>query len=536
MSDSNNDDANKMRTQINELKKLQISKDSEISKLNDFLSSKTNEISELKKTIEEQKNGSREKELEKTIKEEKEKYLQKINNLEIKIYSLTQENTKIKSEIKNLEFKNNNLTSEILEKEKQIQEQKNTENHIEIKYNFDNKKLIINKIINYFINSAIIPIKTENISNDEGKELTVNHNLSEELADLREKFLQYKSNNNQINDTNINKIDELSQIIENYKSGNLIPDSVKTQIENLNKNHLSEIENLKKNYNSELILKDDLSKKNKELDKKNINLKLYIKNISIAKRELENVIFKQEQKISNLESKVNELEILLNTKNNEIKQNENNSLNLIKVINEQQTEINKLKTIQNQTKPQYKIMKPKTKNNSSIISLNDKFREIQNIQKSHNKFKDEIFQILSNRTSEDKLINQNKSKKKIPKTIQKKRQLIKIKLNYDDICCSSPNVVLPRFNFNSRIPSSSNGRINYRNDNNLINMQINERYLNLGEYSPDNKNSLKNPKLPFITYSTKNSNKMSRINILEDEENEKKEEISSIMKKIIEGM
>ena len=48
-------------------------------------------------------------------------------------------------------------------------------------------------------------------------------------------------------------------------------------------------------------------------------MKLYIKNISIVKRELENIIFKQEQKINNLESKLNQIEEENNNKGNQSK-------------------------------------------------------------------------------------------------------------------------------------------------------------------------------------------------------------------------
>ena len=76
---------NGLKNQIEEYKKLQIAKDSEISKLNDINLSKQNEIEKLKNIIEEQKNGNREKRLEEEIKAEKEKLMSKINDLELKI-------------------------------------------------------------------------------------------------------------------------------------------------------------------------------------------------------------------------------------------------------------------------------------------------------------------------------------------------------------------------------------------------------------------------------------------------------------------
>ena len=82
---------NSLKNQLEEYKKLQIAKDSEISKLNDINSSKQNEIDRLKNIIEEQKKGNREKQLEEEIKLEKEKLNTKINDLELKIYNLNDE-------------------------------------------------------------------------------------------------------------------------------------------------------------------------------------------------------------------------------------------------------------------------------------------------------------------------------------------------------------------------------------------------------------------------------------------------------------
>ena len=62
-----------LKTQIEEYKKLQISKDNEISKLNDLNSSKQNEIERFKKIIEDQKSGTREQQIEEEKKKEKEK-------------------------------------------------------------------------------------------------------------------------------------------------------------------------------------------------------------------------------------------------------------------------------------------------------------------------------------------------------------------------------------------------------------------------------------------------------------------------------
>ena len=71
--------------QIEEYKKLLLSKDNEIAKLTDLNLSKENEISRLNKLIEDMKKGSITQEMEENFKKEKEKLLGKINNLELKI-------------------------------------------------------------------------------------------------------------------------------------------------------------------------------------------------------------------------------------------------------------------------------------------------------------------------------------------------------------------------------------------------------------------------------------------------------------------
>ena len=95
-----------LKNQIEEYKRLQIAKDNEILKLNDLNSSKQNEVERLKKAIEEQKNGSKEQQIEEEYKKEKEKLITKINDLELKIYNindektnLTRENTKLQTQI-----------------------------------------------------------------------------------------------------------------------------------------------------------------------------------------------------------------------------------------------------------------------------------------------------------------------------------------------------------------------------------------------------------------------------------------------------
>ena len=143
--ESNNETIKKLNSEINEFKRLQLSKDNEISKVNELLLTKKNEIISLNKIIEEQKNGSREKEIEENYKKEKEKLLNKINDLEIRIYNINEEKNnliKLQNIIKN---QNEELSKEI--KEKEVPKDEN------LKYNHNFNKNDI-KIINN-INFAI---------------------------------------------------------------------------------------------------------------------------------------------------------------------------------------------------------------------------------------------------------------------------------------------------------------------------------------------------------------------------------------------
>ena len=92
-----------LKSQIEEYKRLQISKDNEIAKLNDINTSKQNEIERYKKIIEEQKNGSREKQIEEENKKEREKLITKINDLELKIYNINDEKSNLTKENKKLQ-------------------------------------------------------------------------------------------------------------------------------------------------------------------------------------------------------------------------------------------------------------------------------------------------------------------------------------------------------------------------------------------------------------------------------------------------
>ena len=69
-----------------------------------------------------------------------------------------------------------------------------------------------------------------------------------------------------------------------------------------------------------------------------------------------------------------------------------------------------------------------------------------------------------------------------------------------------------------------NTKTNKFKGNNEIEKKVNKLKNNI---------NLTTPKLPTITYSNKNNSRISKLNMLQDEENEKKEEINQMMQKII---
>ena len=173
---------NTLQAQLEEFKKLQISKDAEISKLNDINVSKQNEIERLKNIIEEQKNGTREKQIEEESKKEKEKLNAKINDLELKIYNL--------NDIKNnLTKENESLKEQINSMNQNGIINKNVNDDENIKNNDENENVKINK---------------DNIENNK-----VENNEFEKMAKEKDEIEIYKKLKN--------SSDENIKNTENYK-------------------------------------------------------------------------------------------------------------------------------------------------------------------------------------------------------------------------------------------------------------------------------------------------------------------------------
>ena len=117
-----------LKQQIEEFKKLQILKDNEISKLNDIILSRKNEIDKYQKIIEEQKKGTRESQIEEEYKNEKEKLIGRVNDLEIKIYNLNDEKNTMAKENAKLQSQIDELFQEKEKVNKKINEEKKENN------------------------------------------------------------------------------------------------------------------------------------------------------------------------------------------------------------------------------------------------------------------------------------------------------------------------------------------------------------------------------------------------------------------------
>lgn len=634
---------NSLKDKIEEYKKLQISKDNEIARLNDINISKQNEIEKYKKLVNDQKNGTREKELEEEFKKEKEKYNAKINDLELKVYNLNEEKNKKEQENKNMKDKLNELLKEKEEQEKlkneekkeeKIEEEKKDEKKIEEEKKEEEKVEEKNELENNIVNDklddnnndkikdnetntepkveliekvdtdnnntnktndyeSLLQEKTKiskdyNILSQEKEKLLADYNIlleeknkiSEELNQmneennkLKESVNKYKEelDNKKIFKTNIDiqnynltnnseqenekelllskqKDDEMNQLkqkISQYETGELIPEIIQNKInqekeELINKLNL-EMESKEKEYlkinedNSKLIKSLNLNIKEKDDKIKMLNENL--QQVTSEKKELEEIIIKQEGKVNDLGEKVNQIEVLLKKKNDEIKVNENYSLKLITIIKEQKL---KLQTLKKEQKT-FTDFSAINENNLGIINslrsqveslkkkLVTKDESISSLQKSHKILQDKYFQLTSNNRlkEQEKLLIQAK-KMKMEKNEREKEQFIKRNKeifkskdkNYSLNNIKKKNIPIETFE------SKLNEPINKKEDN-FATATIGERKVSL-------KNSQPKTVLPAIK-STKNKERIERLK-LKSEDDGKIEQINDMMTKIMDDL
>lgn len=545
----NDESITKLNSEISEYKILIISKDNEINKLNELLLTKKNEIISLKKTIEEQKNGTREREIEENFKNEAKKYAKKINDLEIKIYSLTEEKNNLIKTQKELQTKNEELMNNLNEKEEE------NEKKINKRYlNNDNIKITQNNNFNLekTLKKEDIDIEfKDTIKNEKEELISSNNKLKIEIEEIKNKYEDLIKQNNNNNDIG-KRYKELEKLIEEYKSGLIIPEETKKMLENSKKSHELEIEQLKQKNMKEievLNLKNNLLiNKNKERELKMKELINKIKVILIEKNELENVIILQEKKVNELIEKINKIDLILNKKNEKIKENEKCTLNLINIVNDQQKEIKKLKmknSNQNKSLNDILTIKKHIKNVNDNLEQNKK-NNIKSLKLSNSNLQERYLRAFSttkkNRGRDRSLLNNYLSNYNIlkndKKIFPKKRKLLQIKINNEGQYYSTSNINHPK-KYNSNIPSKIGDDLVYLSVNmNWINTKTNNKVKSSNKIespinSIKNKINLTASKLPNIIYSNKNNNRISKLNMLQNEEDEKKEEINQMMQKIL---
>ena len=581
---------NSLKNQLEEYKKLQIAKDSEISKLNDINSSKQNEIDRLKNIIEEQKKGNREKQLEEEIKLEKEKLNTKINDLELKIYNLndeknilTKENNNLKEQIEAIKQKEENKDNINQEKEKEkedkdiiennkIDENKDDNNEIEkikkekeeLSNNYQQlmkEKLIIedekNRLFNEYNNILEENNKIKNEKNDLNDEY---NKLKSEYDKLKEEFnnneirlktyiAQENINKNNTNDdlyiTKLTELDELKLKISKYESGELIPNIV-VQKYNKEKSELknqltSEFKEKEKNYIKNLEEKDkkilEYVSKIKQGESRIKILNENIIGINQEKGELENIVIKQESRVGKLGEKVDKIESLLKNKNDEIRENENYSLKLINIIKEQKNLIYTLKKEQKSLEENNSTNEETTNTINSLKAqitalkrkLDVKEDSFLTLQKSHKILQEKYLKTCSNNRKKEQELLLNQAKKLRADKIQREKDQL-FEKNKKRLELKKELMEKNYSSLNNfkpkKLPTSAS-----KNKNEQFTLDKEEIIGKLDEGKNDKSTIQMGPVLPIIL-SSKNKERIERMK-LKSEDDGKFEEISDMMNNII---
>ena len=576
---------NTLQAQLEEFKKLQISKDAEISKLNDINVSKQNEIERLKNIIEEQKNGTREKQIEEESKKEKEKLNAKINDLELKIYNLndiknnlTKENESLKEQINSMNqngiinknvnddenIKNNDENENVKinkdniennkvdnnEFEKMAKEKEDLLNNYEKlkkeKSNIEEEKDRINNDYNILLEEKNKIKKEKEELDEEYNKLKLEHDkIKEEFNNNEIKLKTYiakeNMNENKINNdlylTKLTELDELKIKISKFESGEIIPDilkekmnkeksEIKAQLISLfnekEKNYMKKLEEKEKKI-SEYLLKI------KQNETKIKTLNENIMGINTEKGELENIVIKQESRVGKLGEKVDKIELLLKNKNDEIRENENYSLKLINIIKEQKNIINNLK-IEHKT-----IEENNSKNedyNNIINSLKAQILALKKkldvredsyvtLQKSHKILQDKYLKTCSNNRKKEQELLLKQAKKLRDAKLQRDKEQFIKNINVLDIKKEIKENNYSSLN-NFRPKKSPSSA--YKN--------IKKEIVGKKEDGKNEKSSIQiGPVLPIIK-SSKNKERIERMK-RKSEDDGKLEEISDMMNNII---
>ena len=372
-----------------EYKTLLISKDNEISKLNDLNTSKQNEINRLKLELENLKKNSGNKELEENFKKEKENLLNKINNLELKIYNINEENEKLKLKIKELsESKGDNINIDNINANSN-----NNANDI----NYEKELSNLRQLLSEYETGKIISDNTK-------KEIELLKNDS--FAQIE----QLKVKMNQINTINNSKLKEYEDNINN--ANNEIKQKSKsiTDFEKIIIKQENKIEELNKEITelNKLILNKELSmKKNENYSIQLMNIineqKLKIKNIKSKKVEQENdEIMILKRQIENLKNEIDIKQNIILTMKKSHKNLQDKYLNICYNVRKKEQEdlLRQAKILQKRKMEREYISNRLKSGKSSLSALSIKVINGRNKSKNIKKMK-----MNTNRNKKDKMIN-----------------------------------------------------------------------------------------------------------------------------------
>ena len=445
--------------QIEEYKKLLISKDSEISKLNDLNMSKENEINRLNKLIEDMKAG-------KDVQENEKK----------------EENPEENNDCGKKKKKKKN------KKEAKVEENTNSNNNENISNNDKENKFKINY-------EELLKMK-EDMEEQ-------NKKLINEIKSLK------LEGNNTGNNADQEEIENLKKIIEDYKTGKISSKKARKSSRND-----TEVEELKKKF-------ETINIKNRNYESKIKSLNDNITSSNKNKKELETIILRQEDKISELNSLLKKKDNTIHSRELAISKNEAYSLQLMNMIKELKVQIQNLKKQKNDEDISHiSELKRQVKNLENTVELKENI--ILDMKKNHKNLQDRYIKLCINTKNkeQDNLLNNAK--------------LLKLqKIKKDTLNTQRKNrlIISNKNKFPLMTEESNLSEVEYPNLNSIQNTQTTVE---------KNKKSieLNNVTLPKITinHSVKNDeiNNEYIDNLVDGEEDNKKlEEINDMMKKVI---
>ena len=521
---------------LEEYKGLLISKDNEISKLNDLNISKENQIKELNNLIEEIKKGNAIGELEENFKKEKEQLLSKINNLELEIYNLKEKNQELIKKEKEIKEEKENEEKEEKEEEKEEEkkeekeednkvekeedkkieqdaekeeEKKEEEKVIEKEENIDKENEKEEEQLNIeedVDNKEEIDMEENNENKEKNNKLSyeellkIKQDIEQKNKELVVEIKLLKDNSSEINnEDNIKKIEELQKKLLQYETGKIISDSTQKKLEETE---------------SQIL---ELINKNKILtEKANSN--------AINRKEFETIIFKQENKISELNDLMIKKDLELFNKEHAANKNQIYSVQLLNIINDQKIRIEKIKK-QSKEEANSKIseLQREINNLENIVELKETM--ITNMKNTYKNLQDKYIKMTFNikRKEQDFFLKQAKMLKNQKKERNNSNSLLYPTKNYSNI-------------FNKKIKIKINDEPNSLSEIRYPNMRISSNSV----INKKNKNKLlekafKNSRdiiLPSINMNNSENTDIDK-DLMVSGEKSKLEEINEMMKKVI---